>query len=117
MKSRTPQELSKAVMDQLGVIDALEFPSAIDHQYIFDRYTDLMDELRADELGYWPDDQIPGLVFLAVADLVALHVGPAFGRPVVAVTDIEDAQVPIKRRIRRYTKKHASGEVSYQDHF
>ena len=56
-----------------------------------------------------PSLTLAGMVFGPVCDLVALHCGPAFGKPIVNVTNIEDAEVPIKRRIKRHTKKHASG--------
>jgi len=49
-----------------------------------------------------------------LSDLVALHAGPAFGRPIVSVTDIEAAEVPIKRRLRRHTHKRTSGVETFQ---
>ena len=109
MATRTLLQLSHAVMEKLALIDANSSPAAPHHQMIVDRYSELMEELRGDGIGYWEDAAIPLLVFGPVCDLVALHVGPAFGKPLVKVTDIEDAEVPIQRRIKRHTKKHASG--------
>ena len=51
--------------------------------------------------------------FPAVTDLVALHCKSAFGGN-ISLPDIEAAEVPIKRRIRRHTRKHASGDETFQ---
>lgn len=117
MTTRSLNELSKAVMEKLAILDANSSPSAADHKMIVDRYTELMAGLQDEEIAYWDIDAIPLLVFGAVTDLVALHSGGAFGRPLVALTDIEAAEVPIKRRIKRHTRKHASGEEIRQDNY
>ena len=114
MATRTLQNLSKAVMEKLGVIDALQDPSAQDHTMILNRYAEILEGLVEEELAYWPEGEIPLIVFPALTDLVALHVGPAFGRPIVAVTDIEGAEIPIKRRLRKHSRKEASGAETYQ---
>ena len=117
MATRTLQNLSKSVMEKLAVIDALESPSAQDHSLIAERYAEIFDALAEEELAYWPTGEIPLIVFPALTDLVALHVGSAFGRPMVAVSDIEAAEIPIKRRLRKHTHKRASGVETYQDDF
>ena len=114
MATRTLQDLSKAVMEKLAVIDALEDPSASDHLMIMRRYAELYEGLAEEQLAYWPESEIPLVAFPALSDLVALHAGPAFGRPIVSVTDIEAAEVPIKRRLRRHTHKRASGVEAFQ---
>lgn len=117
MTTRTLNQLSKAVMEKLALLDANSTPAAADHTMIVDRYTELMEGLRDENIAYWDDAAIPLLVFGPVADLVALHCGGAFGRPLVSVIEIEAAEVPIKRRIKRHTRKHASGEEIHQDNF
>lgn len=116
MTTRTLHQLSKAVLEKLALIDANADPSAADAQMISDRYGELMETLRDEDLCYWNDDAIPLLVFSAVADLVALHCMSAFGlggNPV----EIEDAEIPIKRRIRKHTRKPASGMPIPQENF
>ena len=110
MTDRTLLQLSKAVADKLTVTDALEQPAAVDHALIVSRYEELMEELRDDDLCYWPNGAIPLVVFTAVVDLVALHVAPSFGMTIAGVYEIENAEIPIKRRIRkRLNKAEGSG--------
>ncbi len=110
MATRTLVQLSKAVMEKLALIDSHGSVAAVDHQTIVDRYTEIMEQLRDESIGYWDDGAVPLLVFGAVTDLVALHVAPSFGAPLVPITKIEEAEVSIKRRIKRHTKKYASGD-------
>jgi hypothetical protein len=117
MTTRTTSELSKAVMQKLAVIDAMESPSAQDHVMINARYEELMEGLREENLAYWENSTIPLVVFPALTDLVALHSGSAFGKPLAAVGDIEQAEMSIKRRIRRHTHKLSSAATIYQDDF
>jgi len=117
MTTRTTSELSKAVMQKLAVLDALEDPSTADHVMIKARYEELMEGLREENLAYWENSEIPLVVFPALTDLVALHSGSAFGKPLAAVGDIEQAEMSIKRRIRRHTHKLSSAATIYQDDF
>ena len=117
MATRTLQNLSKAVMEKLGVIDALQDPSAQDHTMIVNRYAEILEGLAEEELAYWPEGAIPFIVMPVLIDLMALHVGPSFGRPIVDVTMIEAAEIPIKRRLRKHTHKSASGAETHQDDF
>lgn len=109
MTTRTTQQLSKAVMEKLALVDANADPSAADHAMIANRYTELMDVLRDEDLCYWSNAAIPLLVFSGVSDLVALHCMSAFGLGGSPV-EIEANEIPIKRRIRKHTKKPYSHE-------
>lgn len=117
MVTRSLSDLTLAVMQDLGVIDAMDSPSASDHALVRGRYEALFSNLREESLAYWEEAAIPLVVFQPVTDLVALHCGAAFGRPKVSIAEIEATETSIKRRIRRHTHKLTSGVTMYQDDF
>lgn len=118
MTSRSLSDLTLAVMQDLVVIDAFDNPSASDHALIRGRYEAILENLKEEGLAYWDEGAIPLAVFQPVTDLVALHCGGAFGRPKVgSFSDIEAAEISIKRRIRRHTHKLPSGVALTQDDF
>jgi hypothetical protein len=113
MTTRSQTEMAQTVLEKLRVVDSQQSASATDRTFVINRYAELMEGLREEELAYWPDDEIPLLVYPAVTDLVALHVSGSFGKPMVSLIEIESAEIPIKRRIRRHTRKQSAGEDTY----
>lgn len=114
MATRTKAQLSKAVMEKLGLLNATDDVAAEDHAMISTRYTELMEGLEAENLAYWPEDQIPLLVFPAVTDLVGIHCASAFGITPLNPIEIEQAEIIVKRRIRKYTVTKSSLLDTYQ---
>ena len=106
-------DLSTAVLRKLKVLDALESPSTEDHALVYNRYLELHEGLQHEELAYWPSDFIPLIVMPALVDLVAIHVSNEFGIT-INLAEIEDLEVPIKRRIKRYNVKRDSEADVYQ---
>lgn len=80
--ARTTQDLSKKVMELLGLLDAQEDVSTEDHALISRAYADKYEELFFREIAYWPADEIDNKAFLPMARIMAAEVASAFGRPV-----------------------------------
>lgn len=116
MTTRSLTELSKAVMEKLGKVDANSTVEAADHTMIVDRYTELMEGLRFEDIAYWTDTAIPLLVFPALTDLVALHSQSAFGRAVNA-QEFETLELTHKRRLRRYTHKMSAKDIACSENY
>jgi len=114
MATRTITELAKAVMDDLGLLEASENPTAAERSYIERRYREGLEELRDDGLVWWDAEAIPYAVFLGVVGFVSVLVSESFGTPrrVPMDVDLEAA----KMRIRRRVAKNTSGEqTAYTD--
>lgn len=79
--ARTTQDLSKKVMELLGLLEAQEDVSAEDHALIANAYADKYEEMFFREIFYWPADEIDNKAFLATARIMAAEVAPAFGKP------------------------------------
>ena len=115
--SYTTAQLSTAVMQHLALLDATETIDATDQTFITDTWAAKWEELSAHgmEMTYFPYDDIPNPVFLAVRDLVANDVRGAFGMPLSA-SDKEAEEVTIMRRLRRHLQTQGSKKavaVSY----
>ncbi len=80
--ARTTQDLSKKVMELLGLSEAQEDPSAEDHGTIVAAYESKFDELFFRDLAYWPIDEIDNKAFLAMARIMAAEVASAFARAI-----------------------------------
>ena len=103
MTTRTKTELAQNVGLHLNLIDAEGSLESRDHDYIVKRYLDLWAEFEDDKMAYWDADAIPAVVFEALTQIMALSVGPAFGRR-VTVRDLDDGLNTFRRRIRRHTR-------------
>lgn len=103
MTTRTQRSLAENVLRALGLLDALDSPSAEDSSYVVARYNDILAEMSEDNLAYWPADVIPLVVFEPLTLLVALSVSPAYGKP-MTIENLEQARMAVKRRIRRHTQ-------------
>lgn len=115
--SYTTAQLSTAVLQHLGVLDATETIASVDQTYITDVWTAKWEELSAHgmELTYFNYDEIPNPVFLTIRDLVANEVRGAFGIPISA-TEKEMEEQTILRRLRRHVSTQESRKpvsVSY----
>lgn len=117
MANRTTLELSKSVLLTLSVLGSDETPSAADHAYVSSVYRSLYDGLVLEELAYWPEAAIPDLVMLPLTDLVALYSARAFGKPFLVGEKLEAEEASIKRRIRKHTRKPASGAAIFQSDY
>ena len=91
--ARTTQDLSKKVMELLGLLDAQEDVSAEDHALIAGAYSDKFQELFFRDIAYWPADEIDNKAFLPMARIMAAEVASAFSRPVP--TEFSEAGQPI----------------------
>ena len=106
---RTMTEMAKAVMLDMGLLDATEDPVAQDREYIIGIYEDLMAEMRDERLIYWPDNAIPKEDFQAVVKFMSLNVGSGFGIPMATGRAFEQELDYAKRRLRRRVVKESSG--------
>ncbi len=112
---RTTAELATEVLRALTVLAADETIAATDETYVTGVYNDLWDELAGQNLAYWDKTAIPKVVFLAVKDLVALHVMGAYGQP-MSVEDKDARHKILCQRLRKHTSTQATGHdqnVSY----
>lgn len=111
--TRTQADLAAAVMEDMGLINTGdgEEPSAADQAMITRRYQNLFAEMQDDRIVYWSQDAIPYEAFEAVVGLMALIVGPSFGKPKLAQgEDFNNALEGAKRRVRKFVVKPASGQ-------
>lgn len=115
--TRTANELARAVMEDLGLIEANESPSAEDNSMIKRRYSNILEEMRDEKTVYWDDDAIPYEAFEAMVGLMRLVVGPSFGVPGLVGEDLNNAMDGAKRRIKKRVVKPASGEPTRVDYF
>ena len=101
-------QLATQVLRDLNAIDASEAPDTEDETYVIGKYGTKYEELADDELCYWPLDAIPGAIFQAVCDLVALEVMGTYGTP-QAPEDKEAREEVLLRRLRKHMRKRSSG--------
>ncbi len=80
--ARTTQDLSKKVMELLGLGEAQEDPSAEDHGTIVAAYESKYEALFFRKIAYWPVDAIDDKAFLAMARIMAAEVASAFGKAI-----------------------------------
>ncbi len=113
--TRPQSELATAVMEHLGLTNAGEAPAASDASFVLRRYTNLMDELRDEQIAYWDNNAIPYEAFEGVVSAVGILVMGAFGLDAPVGRELEDAMEVAKRRIRRRVVKPASGEPAAAD--
>jgi hypothetical protein len=118
--SKTATELADAVLRELGVVDAEETPDTVDRTYVSGVYTDKYEELLGTgrELAYWPEEEIPEAIFLAMRNLLMLEVQGAYGEPVDPV-EKEARESVLLRAFHRHTARGASGTkaVAAADYF
>jgi hypothetical protein len=120
MATRTTLELAQAVMEDLGLInpDHGETPSAADTAMITRRYTNMLAEMSDEQTVYWDADAIPYETFEGVVGLMALIVGPSFGKPTVPPgEEFNNALEGAKRRLRKRVVKPASNQPTAVDYF
>jgi hypothetical protein len=114
--ARTRQELAKAVLQELGELDAMEEPAAEDAALIKRTYDDKLEQMRDDDLVYWSADEIPNAIFLPLKDLVTNEVRGAFGEPMPAA-DKQAQEDFIMKRIRKHMARPATGLPTKADYF
>lgn len=81
----TRTEMIRQVLENLGVIDAIQSPSAEDAVAAGRRLDQETARLREIGLMWWTVDAIPDAVSQALSDLVAERCGPTFGKPYQAI--------------------------------
>lgn len=69
------------LINKLTEYSSTETPEAQDARDVKDKYSDIYAELVDDGIAYWPEEEIPVVVFDRVSSLVANRIAPAFGRP------------------------------------
>jgi hypothetical protein len=108
--AKTPAQLAESVLREIGVIDAVEAPSAEDSDYVVAVYASKFAELAAPglEFVYWSLAEIPEAVFLTLRDLVINEVSGAFGSP-IAPADKDAQETIILRRLRRHVAIKPTG--------
>ena len=108
--SYTTSQLSTAVLQHLGVLDATETIATTDQTYITDVWAAKWEEIsgHGSELTYFSYDDIPNPVFLIIRDLVANEVRGAYGRPLSAA-EKEQEELIILRKLRRHLSTQATG--------
>ena len=104
--SRTSTQLATTVLRKLGVIDALETPSAQDVAYVKSEYVAKLAEWDDRDLVYWSQDAIPEAVYNPLALLMINEVQGAYGRaqdPQMQMAKEEQLLHMVRRHIRRRT--------------
>jgi hypothetical protein len=113
LMARTTQDLSKKVMELLGLLEAQEDVSAEDHALIANAYSDKFEELFFRDIAYWSADEIDNKAFRAMARIMAEEVASAFSKPVP--TEFSEAGQPISMGtkglmdLRRIVAREKSG--------
>lgn len=79
---KTPEQLATAVMRRLGMIDPNKEPTASEQSIIIDHYYNKMEELRAEDLVYWPEAEIPRAAFEAMVRVIAQQFSTTLGQDV-----------------------------------
>jgi hypothetical protein len=94
--SFTSAQLAAKVLERLKVVVPPDTAEVEDLTTVSDFYTGSTAELRADNLVYWDDEDIPDEAFLSTVDLIAGRIAPNFGlnRP-----DLEESGMSRLRRI------------------
>lgn len=105
MATRTRADLAKRALQRLGKIQADEDPDSSDGALVEAEWADMLTWLKDDGLAYWPEDEIPSVVFPICADLLTNQIGPHFGIPYSP-----EAEEIHTRKLRRHMRKPASGE-------
>ena len=105
--SRTSVQLAATVLKKLGVIDALESPSAVDAAYVQSEYVAKLAEWADRDLVYWTQDDIPEAVFSPVALLMVNEVQGAYGRP-----QSPDEQMKKEEKLVHMLRRHVRRRTS-----
>jgi hypothetical protein len=108
MSNKTSSDLATAVLRELNAIDASETPDTVDTDYVVEIYTSKYEELGDRELCYWPLDEIPGVVFITLRDLIINEVRGTFGEP-QSPEDKLTRETAILRRLREHMQRRSSG--------
>ncbi len=116
MTTRTRAELAVAVLQELGVLDASETPTAEDSELVIDRHDELLAHLVDEELAYWAEDEIPLAVFGALRNLVINQVRGVFGEPVTA-EEVEARHKMLMGPLRRHVARAPSGTRTSAEYF
>ena len=116
MTTRTREQLATAVLRKLGVIDAIETPSAADQQYVISEYDDKHAELEDQRRAYWPANEIPLAVFQIMVRMIANEVGATYGDG-SRVEDRETRFQIIQKQLIRHVARPASGVPTRAKHF
>lgn len=118
---KTPEELATAVMRRLGMIDANKQPTASEQAIIIDHYYNKMEELRAEDLVYWPESQIPRAAFEALIRVIAQQFSTTLGQD-VPTEQTESGDVMAignvgMRMLRRLMARDATGLPTMANYF
>ena len=117
MSHRSSLDLSRGVMEDLGLLAAGEDIAATDHEFIPRRYANIYDEMMDEQIPYWEMDAIPKEAFEGLVTLMGLVVEKSFGRPGLQGEEYNNALDGAKRRLRRRVVKPASGTPTPVDYF
>lgn len=124
--ARTKVDLARKALSLIISVDAVQGPSAEDSQTAEDSYDDLREELIDKGLAYWPNTnrttaEIPAVVFLPVAYILAGRLALEFGASEPMVADDDGKQVTASakgfRDLRRHMAKPASGRPTPATYF
>lgn len=114
--TRTADDLSDAVLREMGVVDAVETADTTDIDYISGVYELKFHELVDREIAYWSVDAIPREVFLTMRDLIVNEVRGAYGDPIDPGAKAQSETV-LLMQLRRHTQRRPSGHAAQADYF
>lgn len=111
--TKTLPQLATAVMRRLGMIDPNKEPTASEQAIIIDHYYNKLEELRPEDLIYWPEDAIPRAAFEAMVRIVAHQFSTTLGQD-IPTEQMENGDVVAigtagMRMLRRHMARSASG--------
>jgi hypothetical protein len=117
--ARSKSEVATDTLRKLGILSAVDTPSAEDSSFVEARYDDKLDELRDKGLVYWTHTSrtsadIPNSVFAAIVNIMVEELATHYRAAIPTVTDDHGRPVSIgtkgMRDLRRHMAKGPSGE-------
>lgn len=106
--SRTIHDLVTATLQRLAVADDGANISAADFQLVKNRYADKLEDWRDENLVYWEENEIPGVVFATIVSLMSNEVASAYGKGGSAA-DMMATETLLLKRLRRHCRVAGSG--------
>lgn len=115
----TSTDLGTQVLQELGIIGAVDTVSAEDAALISTRYQQRLVGLVDDNYADWDADSIPDQAMPGLVRVIAYEVGPAFGaeRATLMEKSGETWEDRGLAMLRRYMRKKASYEATPADYF
>lgn len=114
--AKTKTELATTVLRTLGIVGAVDSPSAADSAFVVQEYENALPYWGDLGLVYWPSDEIPEAVYSMLVTLVANRSMNAFGIA-QSFDDMLKREDKLLVPLRRHCAKRQSGFPTRVDHY